>query len=299
VLYMGDDKANEGLYKFVSARKFKARQNSNNRRILEEGQLYIAHWEPEGRRRFAKAGDTEPVNATEGKGSWEPVPLEALEDTATKLRAAFGTDEYDAHFATNRPEDVEVHEDGSVFVSLTNNTTDGIFDSHGSVRRLREKNNDPEALEFRWRDYAAGGPTGGGVGTEGFSSPDNLVFDRAGNLWVVTDISSSRLNKANEYAYHKNNAIFFVPTSGPNQGIAFRFANGPVDCEMTGPYFSPDGKNLFVNVQHPGETTGETSTGPGVFGQEATYTSWWPEGDKIADDNPSTPRPSTVVITRE
>jgi secreted PhoX family phosphatase len=90
-----------------------------------------------------------------------------------------------------------------------------------------------------------------------------------------------------------------VPTSGPNKGIAFRFANGPVDCEMTGPYFSPDGQNLFVNVQHPGETTGETSTGPGVFGQEATYTSWWPEGSKTADDNPSTPRPSTVVITRE
>jgi len=54
-----------------------------------------------------------------------------------------------------------------------------------------------------------------------------------------------------------------------------------------------------VNVQHPGETTGETSTGPGVFGQEATYTSWWPEGSRTADDNPSTPRPSTVVITRE
>jgi uncharacterized protein len=47
------------------------------------------------------------------------------------------------------------------------------------------------------------------------------------------------------------------------------------------------------------ETTGETSTGPGVFGQEATYTSWWPEGNKTADDNPSTPRPSTVVITHE
>jgi uncharacterized protein len=48
---------------------------------------------------------------------------------------------------------------------------------------------------------------------------------------------------------------------------------------------APHGKNLFVNVQHPGETTGEASTGPGVFGQEATYTSWWPEGSKTADDN--------------
>ena len=297
---MGDDKANEGLYKFVSARKFKPRQGSNNRRILEEGQLYIARWEPEGRRKFATKGDTDPINATEGTGRWIPVPEDALEDTAVKLREAFGEEEFDAHFATNRPEDVEVHEDGSVYIALTNNSTAGVLDSHGSVRRLREKGNDPEALEFRWRDYAAGGPTGSGdPGTEGFSSPDNLVFDRAGNLWVVTDISSSSLNMANEYAYHKNNALFFIPTSGPNKGIAFRFANGPVHCEMTGPYFSPDEKALFLNVQHPGELTGDAPDAPGVFGQEATYTSWWPEGDKTADENPSTPRPSTVVITRE
>ncbi|MET0512301.1 MAG: alkaline phosphatase PhoX, partial [Thermoleophilaceae bacterium] len=37
VLYMGDDKANEGVYKFVSKRRFRPRQGSNNRRILEEG----------------------------------------------------------------------------------------------------------------------------------------------------------------------------------------------------------------------------------------------------------------------
>jgi uncharacterized protein len=300
VLYMGDDKANEGVYKFVSDRRFQRGDHSNNRRILEAGQLYIARWEPEGRRRFDAAGDTEPISATEGTGRWVPVPEDALEDTATKLRAQFGDAEFDAHFATNRPEDVEVAEDGSVFIALTNNST--VLDSHGSVRRLRERSGDPEALEFRWRDYAAGGPTGSSdPGEEGFSSPDNLVFDKAGNLWVVTDISSSRLNRTsppNEYTYHKNNAMFMVPTSGPNRGIGFRFANGPVECEITGPYFTPDEETLFVNVQHPGETTGLTATAPGVFGQETTYTSWWPEGNKTAGDLPSTPKPSTVVITR-
>jgi uncharacterized protein len=298
VLYMGDDKANEGVYKFVSARKFKPRHHEGNRRILEEGQLYIARWEPEGRRRFAVKGDTNPISATEGTGTWEPVPVDALDDTATKLREALGDDEFNAHFATNRPEDVEVAEDGSVYVALTNNSS--VNDSHGSVRRLRERGNDPEALEFRWRDYAAGGPTGSGdPGTEGFSSPDNLVFDKADNLWVVTDISTGSLNQPNEYAYHKNNALFYVPTSGPNKGVAFRFANGPVEAELTGPYFTPDERAFFINVQHPGELTGDASDAPGVFGQEATYTSWWPEGDRTTADNPSTPRPSTVVITRE
>ena len=124
------------------------------------------------------------------------------------------------------------------------------------------------------------------------------MFDKSGHLWVVTDISSSRLNGANEYAYHKNNAMFMVPTEGPNKGIGFRFANGPVHCELTGPYFTPDEETLFVNVQHPGEQTGNSSTAPGVFGLEDTYTSWWPEGNKTAGDNPSMPKPSTIAITR-
>jgi uncharacterized protein len=295
VLYMGDDKANEGVYKFVSDRSLRSsRHRSDNRRILEEGTLYIARWEPEGRRRFENG---QLVTDTEGTGTWVPVLESELDDTATKLRARFGA-AYDTHFATNRPEDVEVAEDGSVFIALTNNSTVG--DSHGAVRRLRERNNDPEALEFTWRDYAAGGPTGSmEPGREGFSAPDNLVFDKAGNLWVVTDISSLSLNQPNNaYTYHKNNAMFMVPTSGPNRGVGFRFANGPVDCEMTGPYFTPDEETLFVNIQHPGETTGIRTTSPGVFGQEATYTSWWPEGNKTAGDNPSTPMPSTVAITR-
>ena len=92
--------------------------------------------------------------------------------------------------------------------------------------------------------------------------------------------------------------MFMVPTSGPNKGVAFRFANGPVQSELTGPYFSPDEDTLFVNVQHPGEMTGISTTSPGVFGQESTYTSWWPEGNKTTGDNPATPRPSTVAISR-
>ena len=297
VLYMGDDKANEGVYKFVSDRSFKSRDIANNRRILEAGQLYIARWEPEGRRRFATAGSTTPLNATEGTGTWVPVQDSELDDTATKLRARFGTAEYDTHFATNRPEDLEVADNGHVFVALTNNSS--VLDSHGSIRKLIEKNNNPEALEFAWRDYAAGGPTGSSdPGRQGFSSPDNLVFDDAGNLWVVTDISTTRLNRPNEYQYHANNAMFMIPTAGPNKGVAFRFANGPVEAELTGPYFTPDEETLFVNTQHPGETTGITATSPGIFGQETTYTSWWPEGNKTENDTPSTPKPSTVAITR-
>ena len=141
VVYMGDDKANEGVYKFVSDRRFKKHDIANNRKILEAGQLYIARWEPEGRRRFATAGSTTPLNATEGTGTWVAVQDSELDDTATKLRARFGTAEYDTHFATNRPEDLEVADNGHVFVALTNNSS--VLDSHGSVRRLVEKATTP------------------------------------------------------------------------------------------------------------------------------------------------------------
>jgi secreted PhoX family phosphatase len=91
-----------------------------------------------------------------------------------------------------------------------------------------------------------------------------------------------------------------VPTDeDPEDRIAFRFGNMPVEAEGTGPYFTPDEDTLFVNVQHPGELANLNSTSK--FGQPETYTSYWPDGSNngLADRrNPSTPKPSTVVITR-
>jgi secreted PhoX family phosphatase len=298
VLYMGDDKTNEGVYKFVSTRKFVPGRRAENLKILTEGQLYVARWTPEGRRRFQNADGTGLLSASSGNGSWIPVEDSELVDTSAHLRKRFGAD-YDAYFATNRPEDVEVDVDGTVYISFTNNST--VNDQHGAVRKLREDDNDPTSGTFSWEDYAEGGPTGrADVGEQGFSSCDNLTFDNASNLWVVTDISSSSLKGSSGqkayYEYHGNNAVFMVPRSGPNTGVAYRFANMPIEAEGTGPYFSTDNSTLFVNVQHPGE---ETSPARGaVYGQPATYTSWWPEGSKTAGTTPALPRPSTVAITR-
>ena len=38
-------------------------------------------------------------------------------------------------------------------------------------------------------------------------------------------------------------------------GKAIRVASAPIDAELTGPWFSPDGKTLFLSVQHPGDET--------------------------------------------
>lgn len=101
-------------------------------------------------------------------------------------------------------------------------------------------------MALDWDFLAVGCPQ------SGFSSPDNLVFDPYGNLWMVTDISSSRV-AAGMYAFQGNNAMFFFNTAGPNVGNAMQLASGPVQCEMTGPAWTPDGTTLFLSIQHPGE----------------------------------------------
>jgi hypothetical protein len=119
----------------------------------------------------------------------------------------------------------------------------------------------------------------------------------ADDLWVVTDVSSARLNApGGGFEWHGNNAIFYVPLNGPNRNTAFRFANAPVQAELTGPTFVHEQKTLFLNVQHPGE---ETPNRGGVVGNPSTYTSWWPEGNRTAGTGtPGKPKPSLVAIRK-
>ena len=274
---MGDDKANEGIYRFVSDRSFQPGRPANNRRILEEGPLSIARFEPEGRRSFAVNGDTEPTTATEGTGTWVPVLESELDDTATKLRARFAADaEYDTHFATNRPEDVEVHPDGSVFVALTNNST--VLDAHGSVRRIIEAGNDPTALTFTWEDYAAGGPTGRAASARRASPPPTTSSStRQKNVWVVTDISSSSLNKPGPYEYHANNAVFMVPTAGATPASPSASPTSRSRRRAPGPTSPRTSRRCSSTSSTRARTTGR---GRLRLRRRQTYTSWWPEGNR-------------------
>ncbi len=172
----------------------------------------------------------------------------------------------------DRCEDIEIDpKTGEVYAALTNNTDHGNF--YGQILKVIEAENDPEAMEFLFEVYSAGGPQ------TGFASPDNLAFDKGGNLWVVTDMSSSGLNKGIHKTF-KNNGAFFMPrgTAGPG-GDVFQFASGPIEAELTGPSFTPDEKTLFLAIQHPGEET-EDPNAP---------TSTWPNGEG--------PKSSVVAIT--
>ena len=99
----------------------------------------------------------------------------------------------------------------------------------------------------------------------GLACPDNLAFDKKGNLWVTSDISDEKTDQG-PYKGLGNNGLFYVPLRGEWAGRAFRIATTPKDAEFTGPMFSDDGKTLFLCVQHPGATTVDpekpTSTWP-------------------------------------
>jgi secreted PhoX family phosphatase len=251
VAYTGDDKNNEHLYKFVSAKP-----NS-----LKEGILYVADtikgkW-------LALDWENQPVLKNKFKDQTE-VLIRTRE--AAKLLGAT---------ELNRPEDIEIDPvTGNIFVSLTNNKDKG--DHHGSILKIEEANGAFDALDFKASTYLAGGEE------NGFACPDNLAFDLSGNLWMTTDISGSAMNKADEpYLPFKNNSLYVIPRYGKDAGKVIRVASAPRDAEFTGPWFSPDGKTLFLSVQHPGEQTTDLNK----------PTSKWPF------DKDNIPKPSVVAIT--
>jgi secreted PhoX family phosphatase len=253
----------------------------------------------------------------------------------------------DAHFAANaagatctaRPEDTDIAPDGSLFVTFTSGLSsgsdggpdlrvfkgsDGKAYEYGWIMRVVEDGNDPAAMTFRWKTLALGGePAEGGAG---FANPDNLLIDKGGNVWMVNDISSDKLNvavpqgrldkegkpisQANLRGVFGNNAIWFIPTSGSNAGETYMFGYGPMECETTGPFFTADEQTLFLSIQHPGEVNGIRRVGVAGYedrvismripnGQEFMQTRRVPIGSNWPGKKPNDPpKPAVVAIRR-
>ncbi len=76
--------------------------------------------------------------------------------------------------------------------------------------------------------------------------------------------------------------------AAPGTAKLKRFLVGPSQAEITGITESPDGKALFVNIQHPGEDMPVAD-----IGDPTRYTSHWPDGGLAR------PRSATIVIQRD
>jgi hypothetical protein len=250
----------------------------------------------------------------------------------------------DAHFAANaagitctaRPEDTEITADGTLFVAFTSESPGGdggpnkhmaqnpqdptIPLEYGWILSLKEDK--PDEMNFTWSAISLGGePHLDGMG---FSNPDNLAIDTKGNLWMVTDMSTSSQNQPVPQGRTKdgkplsldelrgvfgNNTAWCIPLTGANAGNAYPFATAPMETEICGLEFSPDEKTLFLAIQHPGEFNGirqnwasetrefalKTTDGSQEFMQkrEVPMGSNWPNTEAG-----KAPRPSIVAVRR-
>jgi uncharacterized protein len=294
VVYMGDDQRNEYVYKFVSSKKYSAKNPQSSIGILDSGTLYVARFDPNGSGRW--------VSLTHGKNGL--TAENGFADQAYILINARLAADHVGATPMDRPEWVAVHPKlGDVYVSLTNNSDRGVKtpvnaanprprNVMGHILRWRENGRDAASLEFKWDIFVlAGDPalpdieTRGTVMGDGFGSPDGLWFDPRGILWVQTDISAGSLGRG-AYQNLPNNCMLAVD---PRDQEFRRFLIGPRNCEITGVDLTPDLRTMFVNIQHPGEKSRARSD-PG----NPRAISSWPDAETTGR-----PRSATIAIWRD
>ena len=118
-----------------------------------------------------------------------------------------------------------------------------------------------------------------------FGSPDGLYVDPDERLWIQTDVSSSTIDTG-AYAGFGNNQML---AADPTTREVRRFLVGPKGCEITGCFSTPDGRSMFVGIQHPGEAP----SGDNDPANPKRFSSW-PDGPAGGR-----PRSALLVITKD
>jgi secreted PhoX family phosphatase len=290
VCYSGDDAMFEYIYKFVSAAPYSRAAAGGH--LLDAGTLYVARFNDDG------SGEWLPLvygrNGLTAENGFRS-QAEVLVNTRSAADFVKAT-------RMDRPEWGAVEpRNGAVYFTLTNNARRGpaqvnnanprAKNEFGHIIRWTEAGDDHAATQFRWELFVLAGAGESGRNRSGaplddassFACPDGLWFDKDGRLWIQTDIGESAQNKG-ELAPFGNNAML---CADPKTGEIRRFLTGPLGQEITGVVTTPDGRTMFVNVQHPGATTSAENFVAGHLD------SHWPGGGATI------PRSATVVITKE
>lgn len=299
VVYSGEDASNEYIYKFVSRDAIKPAGNGltqaqANKDLLDHGTLYVAKF-----------------NA-DGKGQWLPLvhgqggltaPSGFADQGEVCIKARQASDTLGAT-KMDRPEWLAIDpSSGWVYCTLTNNSSRGTPNrpptdaanprtqsAHGHIIRWKEVG-DFDGRTFDWNHLVlAGDPAQarpeakGNIKGDLFGCPDGIAFDPAGRLWVQTDMSATQMYKG-EFVNLGNNQMLAYDAAA---GSFRRFLTAPTNSEVTGATWTPDGKTLFINIQHPGESPGDTND-PAQPSRFSNWPDYAPNGR---------PRSSTVVIRK-
>ena len=285
VAYSGDDQRFDYLYKFIAANKYNPNDRAANMDLLENGTLFVAQFHEDGSLDWMPLIFGEgPLTAENDFHSQADVLIEARR--AADLLGATQMD---------RPEDVEPNPvNGKVYVMLTNNSkrkegnaaNPRAANPHGHVLELtppggRGKDADHTASRFTWDIMiAAGNPSVADdkavyhpAAESWVSCPDNMAIDHRGRLWISTDGAPKSDIPDGMHA---------TDVDGPGRALTKFFFACPVGAEMCGPEFTPDGKTLFLAVQHPAD--GSSYDAPSTR---------WPDFQAAMP-----PRPSVVAVTK-
>jgi secreted PhoX family phosphatase len=208
-----------------------------------------------------------------------------------------------------------------VYSDIKNGSSTQTGNPNGHVLRMKEGTGGNAATSFSWDVYVFGAESSATPGSvnlssltddQDFSSPDGLVFSPATSImWIqtddgaYTDVSNCMMLAAlpgtvgdgakKTLSYTKaDKTTVSVDTfvgKAPGDDKLKRFLVGPKGSEITGLCETPDGKAIFINIQHPGETTAMADVA-----DPARYTSQWPGNAGYGAGK--RPRSATIVITK-
>lgn len=192
---------------------------------------------------------------------------------------------------------------------------------NGHIIRVAETAGEATATTFQWDVYLFGAQSDADpsmvnlsslTADNDFSSPDGLWFsNNTGLCWIQTDdgayadVTNCMMLAAipgqvgdgeqKTLAYSTGVTVDTYAGKAATPETLKRFLVGPVDCEITGIAETPDGKALFVNIQHPGETISKAN-----LADPSKYVSHWPANAGYGAGGATTARPrsATVVITK-
>ena len=293
VIYMGEDARFEYIYKFVSRDAIKPGGARTNAELLDHGTLYVAKFDVNGKGSWlALTYGQGPLTAANGFADQGEVLIKARQ--ASDLLGGTKMD---------RPEWIDVDKQGWVYTTLTNNSNRGAANQLGVDAANPRANNtmgniirwkddgDFDGSGFQWNHFVlAGDPkleradAKGNIKGDAFACPDGLWTDARGVLWIQCDMSTSAMGKGDLINMGNNGML----AADVKTGEIRRFLTGPSGCEVTGATATPDGRTMFVNIQHPGESPSERSDPA-----DPRKISNWPDQQAAGR-----PRSATLVIRK-
>ncbi len=255
VVYMGDDERGEFMYKYVSNGVYTPGGETSS--LLDDGVLYVAKFDPDGSGKWIVLTPT-----TTGMSEAEIAIFSRV--AGSKVGAT----------TMDRPEWVAVNPVAvEGYCCLTNNKNRGLktnaggdetpavgpnpreANKYGQIVRWKPAGDDHTADDFEWDLYVmAGNPNVHSDANAGsaninagnlFNSPDGMMFDSTGLLWIQTD---GDYKNEGDFAGMGNNQML---AGDPVTGVIERFMTGPYGSEVTGLTWSSDKRTMFVGIQHP------------------------------------------------